>query len=504
MDFEKGLVNATEGAKKAGKSLDEFAAAERKAAADAIADTELRRKNRDKALALDDKIKAGGSASEASNTIVDIMWAKIKAWWEIYKPGGTDDQEMYAATKKTFEEIWEGTKKMTSELGSAFSKAYDSGKETLSNLANSMIPILSKIGDQVRTAFEGMIDKIIESVKTLIKMIPSVSDTVDAVKGVAASTAGAARGVAASASEAATGAASSISGAASSAWGGIKNAIGGGGAAPAAPPSAPPPAAPAANARANFAANDPRRAAMGATSAKPSPQPPEGSENNAAAPPKSINLAKILKFGSNSGSQENFEGLDSTYKNAVIAAATEYNSVTGNMIMINSAKRDPADQQRLYDDWVARGKTGMPVGKPGRSLHEKGQAVDIQNYKDSAAIAAFNKQGLSQKVPNDPVHFQARYGGIANGPSSGYPATLHGNEIVSPLSPNSILEHLGKTSVSSGTNSIINSSSNSSTTNNNNDILNGLFDMMVSKLDTVIDKLDSGNDISKKIVKAMA
>jgi hypothetical protein len=97
----------------------------------------------------------------------------------------------------------------------------------------------------------------------------------------------------------------------------------------------------------------------------------------------------------------------------------------------------------------------------------------------------------------------AGMGGFTNGPSSGYPATLHGNEIITPLSPNSILEQLGKTTVASAK-SIINSSSNSSTTNNNNDILNGLFDMMVSKLDTVIDKLDSGNDISKKIVKAMA
>jgi hypothetical protein len=75
----------------------------------------------------------------------------------------------------------------------------------------------------------------------------------------------------------------------------------------------------------------------------------------------------------------------------------------------------------------------MKVAKPGRSLNEKGEAVDIQQYQDPAAVAAFNKQGLSQKVPNDPVHFQAQDGGVFDGPKSGYDVTLHGNEAVIPL-----------------------------------------------------------------------
>ena len=54
----------------------------------------------------------------------------------------------------------------------------------------------------------------------------------------------------------------------------------------------------------------------------------------------------------------------------------------------------------------------MPIGKPGRSLHERGEAVDIQNYNDPAAVSALNKYGLSQKVPKDPVHFQAANGGV--------------------------------------------------------------------------------------------
>lgn len=144
-------------------------------------------------------------------------------------------------------------------------------------------------------------------------------------------------------------------------------------------------------------------------------------------------LQDLFDFGSASGSKSNFEQLDGRFKDAVIKAAEEYNATTGKKLRINSAKRDSEDQQRLYNNWIARGKTGMPVGKPGTSRHEKGIAVDIQNHGDSQAVAAMNRQGLYQKVPNDPVHFQFAKGGIAMGPRSGYMATLHGPEAVVPL-----------------------------------------------------------------------
>jgi putative chitinase len=153
--------------------------------------------------------------------------------------------------------------------------------------------------------------------------------------------------------------------------------------------------------------------------AKPTPQAPEegpGILTQVASAGKNI-LTDIMKFTARSGSQQNFEALEPTFKNAVIAAAKEYQAVTGKQLVVNSAKRDPADQQRLWDETVAAGRpgigpSGMAVGRPGRSLHEKGHAVDIQNYQDAAAVAALNKQGLSQKVAGDPVHFTAKNGGI--------------------------------------------------------------------------------------------
>jgi hypothetical protein len=166
-----------------------------------------------------------------------------------------------------------------------------------------------------------------------------------------------------------------------------------------------------------------------------SPQPLEGE----AGKEVSVKLDDILKFTPRSGSKEAFEGLDNSFKKAVMAAAEQYKAATGNPIQINSAKRDPADQERLYNETVEAGRpgigpTGMKVAKPGRSLHERGHAIDIQQYKDPAAVAAFNAQGLFQKVPNDPVHFQARDGGVFDGPDTGYNnVTLHGKEAIIPL-----------------------------------------------------------------------
>ena len=144
----------------------------------------------------------------------------------------------------------------------------------------------------------------------------------------------------------------------------------------------------------------------------------------------------VLKFTARSGSASAFAALDSGLQKAVLAAASDYNSATGNKIIINSAKREQADQERLYAAWVAGGKKGMtvadPKGKP--SKHILGHAVDIQNYNDPAAVAAMNRQGLKQTVmPKDPVHFSFAKGGIASGPKSGYKAMLHGTEAVVPL-----------------------------------------------------------------------
>ena len=164
-----------------------------------------------------------------------------------------------------------------------------------------------------------------------------------------------------------------------------------------------------------------------------------------AAAPSAAATDKSLAFTGSSGSKSNFEQLNPAIKDRVTAAAEQYNAATGKKITVNSAKRDPADQARLYKETVDAGRpgigpNGMAVAKPGRSKHEQGLAIDIQNYKDPAAVSAMNSKGLSQTVPNDPVHFQipsAEEGGIVSGPASGYQTIMHGTEAVIPMQNNS-------------------------------------------------------------------
>lgn len=145
---------------------------------------------------------------------------------------------------------------------------------------------------------------------------------------------------------------------------------------------------------------------------------------------------EVLQFQGESGSREAFAKLDPELQKKVLAAGEQYFTSTGRKLQINSAFRTREKQQELYEKFLA-GMMPYKVAPPGTSSHEKGQAVDIQNYNDPIAVAALNRQGLFQTVAGDLPHFsqQPGYltGGIATGPRSGYMAQLHGTEAVIPL-----------------------------------------------------------------------
>ena len=217
----------------------------------------------------------------------------------------------------------------------------------------------------------------------------------------------------------------------------------------------------------------------------------------------------LLSYGGGSGSKQNFEGLNQGMQDRVLAAAEDFNSLSGGKLKITSANRSPEEQNILYEATKAlgtpgRGPEGRPVAKPGESRHESGRAVDIQNYNDPKAVAAMNKQGLFQNVPKDDVHFeQAMTGGLFNGSNSGYPVTLHGREAVVPMPDPSAKLKVEKNELSSVTTNNSNSVS-ESTSNTMTNMFSDVMEMMSSKMDEMIDRLDMGNNYSDKLVKAMA
>ena len=143
--------------------------------------------------------------------------------------------------------------------------------------------------------------------------------------------------------------------------------------------------------------------------------------------------AKYISFGGSSGGIQNFSGLQPNVKEALIRAAHQYYQQTGKKLTLNSGARTLQDQQRL---WNNRGNNPNPVARPNPNApHVRGAAVDIAEYNDPVALNALHAAGLYQTVRRDPVHFalQAANGGIFSGPDSGYPALLHGTEMIVPV-----------------------------------------------------------------------
>lgn len=147
-----------------------------------------------------------------------------------------------------------------------------------------------------------------------------------------------------------------------------------------------------------------------------------------------IKAEDVLAFGSGSGSRSHFDQLDEGVKVALLQAASDYKSMTGQKLELNSARRSYDEQKRLYDEWIAGGRRGLPVAPPGSSRHETGSAIDIGNYTDGAAVAALNRQGFSQTVRGDPPHFELaqRYLGGPVSSNRAYLVGEQGPEIFTP------------------------------------------------------------------------
>ena len=101
---------------------------------------------------------------------------------------------------------------------------------------------------------------------------------------------------------------------------------------------------------------------------------------------------------------------------------------------------------------------------------------------------------------------EAKEGGLASGPNTGYPATLHGNEMIVPLDPKSILAELGKKTSAEVESQMTKQGASTGGINSDaikelTSINQSMMDMMSSKLDAVINRLETGNDTQGKLLK---
>lgn len=142
-----------------------------------------------------------------------------------------------------------------------------------------------------------------------------------------------------------------------------------------------------------------------------------------------LTVDDYIKFTSGTGDRSHFDKLSPSVQQSFLAMAKDYNAMTGKKLQINSAFRSP-DEQASTDSG------GNPKAAPGRSLHQQGRAIDIQSsqVRELQGMGLLGKHGFkSGQAFGDPPHIYMDKGGIAKGPESGYPATLHGTEAVIPL-----------------------------------------------------------------------
>jgi hypothetical protein len=212
-------------------------------------------------------------------------------------------------------------------------------------------------------------------------------------------------------------------------------------------------------------------------------------------------VMKLIRFqGDSLGTRKHFDALDSDVKQKFIDMIAEH----GKPIQINAAMRSEQEQQVLYDKWIANGKIGNPVAKPGKSNHNYGRALDL----NSSQVTALASSGLLSKygfntIPNDPPHIEmAMSGGVFSGPESGYPVMLHGDKetVVTKPQFDEMTKDVKKESVTTA----FGKSTNMSTDNpseSSSAILQELLGLMENKFDEMISQLSTGNNIQDKLLR---
>jgi hypothetical protein len=144
--------------------------------------------------------------------------------------------------------------------------------------------------------------------------------------------------------------------------------------------------------------------------------------------PQKASYRDYIKFTGGTGSEEHFGKLKEPVMQAFVKMARDYNQLSGGKkLQVNSAYRSPEEQANVDSGT-------NPKAAPGMSLHNRGRAIDIQSEQVNFLKATGLLQNYRFKpLAGDPPHIFMRDGGIATGPDTGYPATLHGTEAVIPL-----------------------------------------------------------------------
>lgn len=139
--------------------------------------------------------------------------------------------------------------------------------------------------------------------------------------------------------------------------------------------------------------------ATGKDSDSVSPGSPPGAIPLAkGGPVDGSNGMKYIRLGPNA----KLDGIDPGFAKLFFGMAAEYGELTGKQINVNSGIRSYADQARLHQQDPAK------AAAPGKSLHEFGLAIDI-NQADAnqlEKLGLMKKYGFTRPIGQEPWHIE--------------------------------------------------------------------------------------------------
>jgi hypothetical protein len=136
-----------------------------------------------------------------------------------------------------------------------------------------------------------------------------------------------------------------------------------------------------------------------------------------------INPDDVFTFSSSgSGTRDNFDQLNGAFKNAILQMAQDFKTKSGSKITLSSAYRSPADQDAIYQKWLAAGggpnnptaggitTPAKPISQGGKgSPHNAGVAIDSSQcplISRTVDLAQYGLRWGGTFTKPDAVHIQ--------------------------------------------------------------------------------------------------
>lgn len=137
--------------------------------------------------------------------------------------------------------------------------------------------------------------------------------------------------------------------------------------------------------------------------------------------------------------------------------------------------------------------------KAGVNLSDSRQVSKAVGHVDIGGEESGRRELLAQNILDKLP--QAAEGGIFSGSNTGYPVAMHGNELVAPLDPNSIIAKMLTSTPDQIMQMANQNTASTSSSPENNGLTLEVFTMLAEKLDTMITILSTSNDTQEQLLK---